>query len=76
MNCRDCGGDSRPFGYVGMRADICESCMKTRGNVIKAMSEKTIPIEDFQKYQRNGLRTKRLVKMGYGHLIAVHTPKP
>ena len=69
MKCRDCDAEGRPFGHGGIRSDICASCMEVRGKVIKALQEGKMTMTDFQKYQRNGLRTKRLVKMGYGHLV-------
>ena len=69
MKCRDCGGEGQPFGYVGMRADICSPCMDVRGRVIKAVESGEMSLPDFQNYQRNGLRIKRLIKMGHGRLV-------
>ena len=73
MNCRDCGVVGRPFGNGRIRSDICDLCFQTRGNVIKARQENKMPQSDFENYQRNGLRTKRLLKMGYSELIATRS---
>ena len=70
MKCRDCGIEGRPFGSGRVRSDICDLCFSTRGNVIKARQENRMSQSDFEKYQKNGLRTKRLLKMGYSELIA------
>lgn len=69
MNCRDCGEDGKAFGRSGMRADICKRCMDVRGRVLKAVESGAMSMTDFKNYQRNGLRTKRLQKMGYWSLV-------
>ena len=66
-NCRDC--DEPSVQSSPRRADICLRCWNVRQNVMRAVTAKTMPLEDFQRYQKNGLRTKRLVKMGYGSLV-------
>ena len=76
MTCRDCGVEGRPFSNLSrVRSDICDLCFETRGNVIKARQENRMSQPDFENYQRNGLRTKRLLKMGYSELVATRLVK-
>ena len=69
MYCRDCGKDGEMFGPSGLRSDICKRCMDTRGRVLKAVESGAMTMADFQAYQRPGLRTKRLQKLGYWSLV-------
>ena len=73
-NCRDC--DEPSVQSSPRRADICLRCWNVRQNVMRAVTAKTMPLEDFQRYQKNGLRTKRLVKMGYGSLVPEQNEAP
>ena len=72
--CRDCGKLKELSEFSRRRANVCQACIDIRVRVIKAIEAKEIPPEHFQKYQRGGLRTKRLIKMGYGHLVNPPTP--
>lgn len=69
MYCRDCGEYGEMFGSSGLRSDICKRCMDTRRRVLKAVESGAMTIADFQAYQRPGLRTKRLQKLGYWTLV-------
>lgn len=60
--CRDCGGPRDQEGAYGMRGDICKRCMRLRLVVIRAVESKEITHEEFKKYQKPGMRTKRLMK--------------
>ena len=69
MNCRDCGGPRDRANLTVMRRSICSVCWKVRLGVIKAMENGSMTMTDFQDYQRGGLRTKRLEKMGYVKIL-------
>ncbi len=69
MKCRDCGEDKPSIGSVGVRRSLCPDCLGVRVRVVRAIESGAIPMTDFQNYQRNGLRTKRLLKMGYSSLV-------
>lgn len=69
MKCRDCGGERDRQNEDTARPDICSICWNVRGIVVKARMNGLMKPEDFTKYQRNGLRTKRLEKMGYDWIV-------
>jgi hypothetical protein len=63
--CRDCGENGRE---ASKRHDICTRCWDVRVRVVNALNDKTITAEQFRLYQNNGLRFKRLRKIGLQHL--------
>ena len=69
FKCRDCGEIHDVSKKADRRLSICNFCFEIRGRVLQAVKANEMPIADFQKYQKNGMRSKRLVGMGYGHLV-------
>ena len=75
MTCRDCGGP-RDAINPRIRMDICSWCMRVRASVLKSVESGSMSLDNFRAYQKNGLRTKRLIKMGYGPLVDHAKPAP
>jgi hypothetical protein len=49
MKCNDCGTDN----YTpSRRGDVCEDCMNLRGQLITAVSEKRVDMDEFREIQR------------------------
>ncbi|KKM67372.1 hypothetical protein LCGC14_1471780 [marine sediment metagenome] len=69
--CRDCGEEKE--WSDPKRKDICSGCWVVRGRVLEKLKSGGITMSDFKNWQRNGLRTKRLIKMGYGDLVSATT---
>jgi hypothetical protein len=66
--CRDCGEKGREASKVHF---ICSRCWGVRERILQAMKDKTITAEQFRLYQKNGLRFKRLRKIGLQHLTEI-----
>ena len=72
MNCRDCSKEADQINVgAKTRSDICNSCWGLRKRVIEALQAGKMSVADFHNYQRTGLRTKRLLKMGYEWLLVI-----
>lgn len=50
MKCNDCGTPN--YTPSRSRGDVCEPCMELRGQLITAMSEKRVDMDEFQQIQR------------------------
>ena len=74
--CCDCGESKNLDQMDRLRTDICKNCFVIRGRVIEALKSGAMSSLDFQNYQRGGLRTKRLIKMGYVYLVKMPKEPP